>query len=232
VQANLRSRLAISTFVTSSNGLASGNNVFEAILSGLTELVERDAIAMFRAEGNRETYDPAIDVDQLSAHFGEPFHSLREQIEAFFHTRLRDTSLSAVPDEQIYAQMPIALQIEVSQYTNRSLVGEAPLFKGCSDGFVDRLSSLLRERTVEPETVLFRTSDVCRELFVIESGAVEVFDEGGEDDALGGGGIELVSAGETLGDLPFVFGMRHVNNARSTHEGRLTSLLESLIANF
>ena len=81
VQANLRSRLAISTFVTSSNGLASGNNVFEAILSGLTELVERDAIAMFRAEGNRETYDPAIDVDQLSAHFGEPFHSLREQIE-------------------------------------------------------------------------------------------------------------------------------------------------------
>lgn len=81
VQANLRSRLAISTFVTSSNGLASGNNVFEAILSGLTEVVERDAIAMYRAEGNRETYDPAIDLDQLSARYGEPFHGLREQIE-------------------------------------------------------------------------------------------------------------------------------------------------------
>ena len=81
VQANLRSRLAISTFVTSSNGLASGNNVFEAIYSGLTELVERDAIAMYQAEGNRQTYDPAIDLDQLSAHYGEPFHGLRELIE-------------------------------------------------------------------------------------------------------------------------------------------------------
>jgi YcaO-like protein with predicted kinase domain len=81
VQANLRSRLAISTFVTSSNGLASGNNVFEAILSALTELVERDAIAMYRANGNRETYDPAIDLDLLSARYGEPFHGLREQIE-------------------------------------------------------------------------------------------------------------------------------------------------------
>ena len=81
VQANLRSRLAISTFVTSSNGLASGNNVFEAIFSGLTELVERDAIAMYRAEGNKETYDPAIRLDELSAAYGEPFHSLREQIE-------------------------------------------------------------------------------------------------------------------------------------------------------
>jgi len=81
VQANLRSRLAISTFVTSSNGLASGNNVFEAILSGLTELVERDAIAMYQANGNRETYDPAIDLDLLSARYGEPFHGLREQIE-------------------------------------------------------------------------------------------------------------------------------------------------------
>lgn len=81
VQANLRSRLGISTFVTSSNGLASGNNIFEAILSAVTELVERDSIAMFRAEGNRETYDPAIDLDQLSAAYGEPFHGLREQIE-------------------------------------------------------------------------------------------------------------------------------------------------------
>lgn len=79
--ANLYSRLGISTFVASSNGLASGNNVFEAILSGLTEVVERDAVAMYRAEGNRDTYEPAIDLDQVSAAFGEPFHSLREQIE-------------------------------------------------------------------------------------------------------------------------------------------------------
>ncbi len=81
IEAVLTSRLSLSTFVTSSNGLASGNNIFEAILSGLTELVERDSIAMTKAFDDNDGYDPALDLDQLSAHFGEPFHSLREQIE-------------------------------------------------------------------------------------------------------------------------------------------------------
>ena len=81
IEAVLTSRLSLSTFVTSSNGLASGNNVFEAILSGLTELVERDSIAMTKAFDDNDGYDPALDLDQLSAHFGEPFHSLRERIE-------------------------------------------------------------------------------------------------------------------------------------------------------
>lgn len=81
LEAVLRTRLTISTFVTSSNGLASGNNVFEAILSGLTELVERDAVAMARAHEPTEGYEPALDLDQLSAAYGEPFHSLRERIE-------------------------------------------------------------------------------------------------------------------------------------------------------
>jgi len=81
LEAVLRTRLTISTFVTSSNGLASGNNVFEAILSGLTELVERDAVAMARAHEPSESYEPALDLDQLSAAYGDPFHSLRERIE-------------------------------------------------------------------------------------------------------------------------------------------------------
>lgn len=81
LEANLKSRLTISSFVTSSNGLASGNNIFEAIHSGLTELVERDSIAMYAAEGLGDDYSPALDLDQLSATYGNPFHALREQIE-------------------------------------------------------------------------------------------------------------------------------------------------------
>lgn len=83
--------------------------------------------------------------------------------------RLKDASISSVTDEQIYDMMPVSLQIEVSMHTNRALVGELSLLRGCSETFVDRLSSLLRERTVEPETFLFRTGDVCKELFIIES---------------------------------------------------------------
>jgi hypothetical protein len=145
---------------------------------------------------------------------------LRRQIESFFHARLRDSSSTQI---DIYDLLPAALQIEVSTVTNRAMVGELALLRGCSETFVDRLSSLLRERTVEPETSLFNAGDVCKEvrhlppaaeclfaartdchrqllftigagaapplpatdlpqLFILDSGAVETFD----DDAPGG----------------------------------------------
>jgi YcaO-like protein with predicted kinase domain len=40
-------------FIASSNGLASGNNLIEAIGQGLCELIERDATALWKARGER-----------------------------------------------------------------------------------------------------------------------------------------------------------------------------------
>lgn len=47
---------SIAAFVTDSNGLASGNDLVEAVLSGLFEVIERDAIAIhkLRSEASRE----------------------------------------------------------------------------------------------------------------------------------------------------------------------------------
>ncbi|MEI7692000.1 MAG: YcaO-like family protein [Actinomycetes bacterium] len=74
-------RLGIPTFMISTNGLASGNNVFEAILSGLTEVIERDAVAMFTVGGAGQTFADALDLDQLATSFGSPFIDLRETID-------------------------------------------------------------------------------------------------------------------------------------------------------
>jgi len=81
LQAIANPRLTISTFVTATNGLASGNNVFEAILSSLNELIERDSAALAVARDPDKDYDQALDLDQLSATYGNPFHLVREQIE-------------------------------------------------------------------------------------------------------------------------------------------------------
>ena len=45
-------------FDVSSNGLASGNHVLEAIVHGLTEVIERDAEAQWRAERGDRRVDP------------------------------------------------------------------------------------------------------------------------------------------------------------------------------
>lgn len=143
---------------------------------------------------------------------------LKAQVESFFHLRLRDASFSSVRDEDIAAAMPIALQIEVSKHTNRGLVSEAALLHGCSDAFMDRLSSLLRERAIEPETLLFREGDVCKELFFVESGTIELssgaIGRGDDEDA----DFTLAIAGDTVGELAFVFGIRHFRNGRSASD--------------
>jgi hypothetical protein len=103
--------------------------------------------------------------------------ALKDEIEAFFHARLQKASLSSIRDEHVYGGLPIALQIEVSTVINRSLVAGASVLRGCSDGFLDRLSAMLVEVRIEPETIVFRTNEACRELFIIQTGAVDVYEE-------------------------------------------------------
>mmetsp|Transcript_10944 Transcript_10944/g.32500 ORF Transcript_10944/g.32500 Transcript_10944/m.32500 type:complete len:2648 (+) Transcript_10944:3-7946(+) len=160
---------------------------------------------------------------------------LASQIEGFFRARLRNASLSAVTDEQIYDAMPVSLQIEVSTFTNRELVGYCLLLRSCSPAFIDSLSALLRSRAVEPETILHRPGDVCSELLVIEKGAVHLYDEGAAKDADPSSSLHV---GETVGDLPFVFGLRHVDLAQTTSDGETklfslaTESLKSLLKSF
>lgn len=53
------------TFQTTSNGLASGNHILEAIVHALCEVVERDAFAIWEAGGGLERGDPRVDLDTV-----------------------------------------------------------------------------------------------------------------------------------------------------------------------
>lgn len=105
------------------------------------------------------------------------------------------------------------LQIEVSTHTKRTVIEAVAILRGCSQGFVDRLSSLLQERSPEAGSVLFRTADACKELIFIAACAIELYDDPLPDEEPVA--FETASFGETLGDVPFVFNVRHVHNART-----------------
>ncbi|KAG8465012.1 hypothetical protein KFE25_012375 [Diacronema lutheri] len=138
---------------------------------------------------------------------------LKKRLTRFFQQRFKSTSLSAVPADVIYRGLPMEVQIEVSKHTNRAVIEAARILRGCSAGFVDRLSSLLKERAPEAESVIFRTAEACKELIFVAAGVIELYDDHqpGEELAI----TETRSFGETLGDVPFVFQVRHVHNARA-----------------
>jgi ribosomal protein S12 methylthiotransferase accessory factor len=59
-------------FQATTNGLASGNHWLEAVLHGLYEVVERDAIAVWRAGGARVRDATAVDLDSVDSALNRP----------------------------------------------------------------------------------------------------------------------------------------------------------------
>lgn len=74
-------RIAL-THMCGSNGLASGSNVLEAVMSGLTEVMERDAVAMRAAASKEHLPAHSLDLDLLSDRFGDPFAGLLDKVRA------------------------------------------------------------------------------------------------------------------------------------------------------
>jgi hypothetical protein len=165
--------------------------------------------------------------------------ALESEISALFQQRLQDSSLSSVTAEEIQDRLPVSLQIEVSRVTRYGRVVHCTLLRGCSTGFVDRLASLLHELIVEPESVLFRVGEASKMLYIVEAGALLVYEEAdGAEGAIAAGTAASVLPGETAGEIAFVFGMRHMSSARAEAdvESRLLTLravdLELLVRMF
>jgi len=72
-------RIAI-THMCSSNGLASGNNFIEAVMSGLTEVMERDALAMTVAHDDPQSHTHSLDLSALQERHGDLLASLLDKV--------------------------------------------------------------------------------------------------------------------------------------------------------
>jgi hypothetical protein len=139
---------------------------------------------------------------------------LKQRLMAFFQNRFRSTSLSSITPDIVYKALPMELRIEVAAHTNRRVVDAAALLRNCSSSAIDRLSSLLRERALEPETILFRMAEACTELALVAVGAVETYHEPEPGERLEIS--ETMHFGATVGDMPFIFGLRHTHTARAS----------------
>jgi ribosomal protein S12 methylthiotransferase accessory factor len=66
-------------FVANTNGLASGNHLFEAISHGICEVVERDAVTLWKLGSEEERRGTAIDLDTVD---DEPCSTLLRRLES------------------------------------------------------------------------------------------------------------------------------------------------------
>jgi hypothetical protein len=67
-----------------------------------------------------------------------------------------------------------SLQVEVAMHISLPLLKSNPLFSGCSTGFTASLAVVLQEHTMAADEILFRSNDICSDLFLIASGNVAI----------------------------------------------------------
>jgi hypothetical protein len=76
--------------------------------------------------------------------------------------------------DRVFDLLPSSLRIEVAMHISLPLVKSSQLFRGCSASFAASLSVLMREITFAGDEILFRTNDVCRELYIIATSSVKI----------------------------------------------------------
>jgi hypothetical protein len=89
--------------------------------------------------------------------------------------------------DRIFGMLPSSLRIEVTMHTSLPLVKQTEVFSTCSSGFTASIAVLMRETVMAGDETLFRTNDVCNELYLIASGNLSIITRGQ--------GVEVVRCG-------------------------------------
>jgi len=116
--------------------------------------------------------------------------------------------------QDIFHQLSHSLQVEVSSYLSRDLIGSCMVFKDSDDIFLDSMAVLLREVNMSSDQYLYRVNEISKEIFLISSGILELTVENVVE---GGDSVTSIrQRGELCGELSFFFGIRQSTNARTS----------------
>lgn len=144
---------------------------------------------------------------------------LVEEINALSNLRASSRLASDTVGNDIFRHLSTSLQIEVASHISLNLIQNTRCFYNTGQNFLDKLSTMLVEVNVPPETVLIRRSDLAKTLYLVSSGRVDlVFEDvsGRADDDENA----VVLPGASVSPIPFFFNVRHTCGARSYSQGQ------------
>ena len=123
--------------------------------------------------------------------------------------------LNEQEEQEIFHKLSHTLQVDVARYISRGLVQESATFHSCSDNFLDMLSTVLTETTMQPGTTLFRIQDISKVLQIVATGEVELLLERDSNDAADLVVEASLGPGAAVAPIPFFFSVRHTCTART-----------------
>ncbi len=96
-------------------------------------------------------------------------------------------------DEQIIAELPIALQRDIKTYMNMKLIGNVPAFKLCSIECLKDIAKSLQQMAYSPGEHVITAGEIGHEMFIIGHGSVEVL--------VGKNSVATLTNGQFFGEI-------------------------------
>uniref|UniRef100_A0A7S4H8T1 Cyclic nucleotide-binding domain-containing protein n=1 Tax=Guillardia theta TaxID=55529 RepID=A0A7S4H8T1_GUITH len=113
----------------------------------------------------------------------------------------------------IFDSVSHSLRLEMSSTMTRECLDNVALFRSCSPQLKANIQGLLREMHFASDEFLYQSNMVAHEMFFVIAGAVDQLVQDND-------GFSVldknIGPGESVGDLSFFFGMRHIHAARAS----------------
>lgn len=112
------------------------------------------------------------DLILFTKHYNVPRRLQEAAINHYSHLyskRLSDN------DEQIIADLPHALQVEMQVYMKIKLISSIAIFQGCSHECLKDVATNLEQVYASPNDLIIKIGDAGHELFIIAHGSVDIF---------------------------------------------------------
>jgi len=182
--------------------MALNMTLFRWILGEVSSIVMSGDDDVVKARTDLETVTNFVSGQRFS-------HELREEIKSHFATI---NAGSSVDQDLLFAGLSHGLRVELASFISRKLLSGIRLFIDCSEHYLEGLCVLLREVRFVPEEILFSAGEVCKEIWFVVSGAVQIVD-----------GEQIISVNrrnDAVGIFAILFELRHfLYTAFATQQG-------------
>ncbi|XP_014676533.1 PREDICTED: cyclic nucleotide-gated cation channel alpha-3-like [Priapulus caudatus] len=128
-------------------------------------------------------------------------------------------SKMGVQQDDIFAQLPLCLQAEVSRTTNRSVLEKASIFKDIDEGFLRMLSLNIHQQLYLPGQVIISRGDTAHSLFFVHRGTLEVLSD--KDDETP---VATLREGKVFGEVSLIFSLPRSATVRAITHCELMTL--------
>ncbi|TFJ86293.1 hypothetical protein NSK_002501 [Nannochloropsis salina CCMP1776] len=136
-----------------------------------------------------------------------------EELKGYFNINAQQkTQLSLTEQTQIYHSLPLSLQVEAARHISRDSLLCVEIFTKTSEYFLDSVSTLLDMELFGVGDYVYKADDICRSLYIVASGSVEVGKMNSETNEFEVD--EIAGVGYALGQLEFLFDVRYMTSAR------------------